>query len=135
MVVVVALLQSKLTHIMTAVSQVTLFLPTVGRESCFLTDVMFAVNSTSTKRIFGYIIVSTQVTLVLNVIYVTRPSAKVGILRHTGAHTRGRNHTNVMSVIKTSPRRATCKGITAFTQVTNDMNVKYAVKLSFRMVN
>lgn len=107
----------------------------VGKESHSPTNVTYAVNSTSTKRIWGYIIVSTQVTLDLNVIYATRPSAKVDILQLTDEHTQVRNLISVMYVISTSLRKAICRDIIVYTQVINDMSVKYVGKLSFRMVN
>lgn len=135
MVAAVAVPPHSVTKIRMPVSLGITLLQTVGKVSHSRTNVMYAINGTSTRRICGYIIVSTQVTLALNVIYVTRPSAKVGILQHTNVHTQGRNHTNVMYAIKTFPRKATCKDIIVYTLVTSGMSVKYVVKLLYRMVN
>lgn len=135
MVAAVAVPPCRVTKIRMPVSLGIILLQTVGKGSHSHTNVTYAINGTSTKRICGYIIVSTQVTLALNVIYVTRPFAKVGILRHTSAHTLGRNHTNVMYAIRTFPRKETCKDIIEYTLVISDMSVKYVVKLLFRMVN
>lgn len=135
MVAAVAVAPCRVTKVRMPVSLRITLLQTIGKGLHSHTNVMYAINGTSTKRICGYIIVSTQVTLALNVIYVTRPFAKVDILQHTNAHTQGRNHTNVMYAIKTFPRKATCKDIIVYTLVTSGTNVKCAVKLLYRMVN